>query len=49
MNLKYIDKDGYCQVEQSDGPTLGFSPQSGVKIIQYDGLAFKSFDYAIAL
>ena len=44
MNLKYIDKDGYCQVEQSDGPTLGFSPQSGVKIIQCDGLAFKSFD-----
>ena len=36
-----IEKDGYNLVVQKDGPTLGYSPQSGVSIITVDGLAFK--------
>lgn len=42
--ISYTDKDGYREVKQADGPTLGYSPGSGVKIIERDGLAFKSFD-----
>ena len=36
-----IEKDGYNLVVQKDGPTLGYSPQSGVSIITVDGFAFK--------
>lgn len=35
-------KDGFVLVHNPDGPTLGYSPESGVKIILRDGLYFKS-------
>ena len=38
------DKDGFCVVTQTNGPTLGYNPDSGIKIIERDGFAFKSFD-----
>ena len=31
-------------VEQSDGPTLGYSPVSGVKLLSIDGYAFKDLN-----
>ncbi|MDE6320888.1 MAG: hypothetical protein K2L93_01160, partial [Muribaculaceae bacterium] len=31
---------------QTNGPTLGYSPESGAKIVVIDGLAFKSFSGA---
>lgn len=37
-------KDGYTIVHQTAGPDLGFAPESGIRIITVDGLAFKSFD-----
>ena len=43
-HITYSDKDGFSVVEQTAGPTLGYSPTSGVKIIERDGLAFKSFN-----
>lgn len=42
--ITYHDMDGYCLVRQTEGPDLGYSPASGVKIIVRDGLAFKSYD-----
>ena len=39
-----VNKDGYSLVIQSNGPTLGFSPKSGVKILTVDGLAFKDLN-----
>lgn len=36
--------ENFVLVHQSEGPTLGFCPTSGVKIIYRDGVAFKSFD-----
>lgn len=39
-----IPRDGFVEVRQSDGPTLGYNPGSGVKITIVDGYAFKSFD-----
>ena len=42
--MEIIEKDGYNLVHQADGPDLGYSPTSGVKIITVDGKAFKSFD-----
>ncbi len=39
-----IEKEGYILIRQSEGPDLGYSPESGVKIIVRDGLAFKSYD-----
>ncbi|MDE6207811.1 MAG: glycoside hydrolase family 3 protein, partial [Muribaculaceae bacterium] len=42
--ITYHDMDGYYLVRQSEGPDLGYSPGSGVKIIEHDGFAFKSFD-----
>ncbi|MDE6277936.1 MAG: glycoside hydrolase family 3 protein [Muribaculaceae bacterium] len=38
------EKDDYILIHQSEGPTLGYSEGSGVKIIIEDGFAFKSFD-----
>ncbi len=43
-NISYEEKDGYILVHQSEGPDLGYSPSSGVKIIVRDGFAFKSYD-----
>lgn len=42
--MKIIEKDGYNLVVQENGPALGYSPESGAKIIMVDGKAFKSFD-----
>ena len=39
-NITHIDN--HCIVNQTGGPTLGFSPDSGVSIIQHDGLLFKN-------
>lgn len=39
LNVEH--KEGYCLVHQQNGPTLGYSPTSGLKIITVDGLAFK--------
>ena len=36
--------DSFVVVEQQDGPTLGYSPQSGVKILTVDGHAFKDLN-----
>ena len=42
--MKTEKKDGYNLVRQENGPDLGYSSTSGVKIITVDGCAFKSFD-----
>lgn len=42
-SLNVEHKEGYCLVHQQSGPTLGYSPTSGLKIITVDGLAFKDF------
>ena len=42
--MKTEKKDGYNLVRQENGPDLGYSATSGVKIITVDGCAFKSFD-----
>ena len=42
--LDIVEKDGYNLVLQQDGPTLGYSPDSGVGIITMDGLAFKDLN-----
>ena len=39
-----IPKDSYSVVKNSNGLTLGYAPQSGVKIITVDGLAFKDLN-----
>lgn len=44
--IEYHHKDGYIEVTQTNGPTLGYSPESGAKIVVIDGLAFKSFSGA---
>lgn len=43
---KYTTKtlDGYTLVTQKNGATLGYSPQSGVKLIQKDGYVFKDLN-----
>lgn len=42
--MKTEKKDGYNLVRQENGPDLGYSSTSGVKIITVNGCAFKSFD-----
>lgn len=42
--INILEKEDYNLLKQTDGPDLGFSPTSGVKIIYKDGKAFKSFD-----
>ncbi|MGM9846861.1 MAG: glycoside hydrolase family 3 N-terminal domain-containing protein [Muribaculaceae bacterium] len=42
--ITFEEFSGYKLVHQTQGPTLGYSPTSGVKIIFRDGFAFKSFD-----
>lgn len=37
-------KDGFIQVYNEDGPTLTYSPKSGVKILTIDGYAFKDLN-----
>lgn len=36
--------DGYRLITQQDGPTLGYSPESGIGIIYQDGYAFKDLN-----
>ena len=36
--------DGWIQIENKDGETLGLSPTSGVKIVEADGYAFKDLN-----
>ena len=36
--------DGWMKVTNQGGATLGYSPDSGVKLIQVDGLAFKDLN-----
>lgn len=36
--------DGWIKVTQENGPTLGYSPDSGVKILEVDGSYFKDLD-----
>ncbi len=36
--------DGWVKIEQPGAPVLGYSPDSKVKIIECDGLPFKSFN-----
>lgn len=42
--MNTVAHDGYTTVEQKDGPTLGYSPNSGVEIIKKDGHYFKDLD-----
>lgn len=42
--ITYEDKDGFTLVHQSEGPTLGYNRESGVKIVIVNGFAFKSHD-----
>ncbi len=42
--ITYEEKDGYVLVKQTCGPDLAFAQGSRVRIIERDGLAFKSFD-----
>lgn len=39
-----VCNDNWVRVRQPAGPELGFSPDSGVRIIERDGLLFKSFN-----
>lgn len=43
-DVQTIDKDNYRLVIQPYGPTLGYSPESGVQIIQKYGKAYKDLD-----
>ena len=36
--------DSFMLVTQKGGPSLGYSPQSGVKILTIDGYAFKDLN-----
>jgi beta-glucosidase len=38
------DSSGFLLVKNQKGPTLGYSPSSGVKILTIDGLAFKDLN-----
>ena len=46
--VKYTEtemtKDNWIKVEQEGGPTLGYSPDSGVKLLTVDGYAFKDMN-----
>lgn len=37
-------EDGYHLIAQKGGATLGYSPKSGISIIQQDGYAFKDLN-----
>ncbi len=40
----YQQNNMYTRVENKGGPTLGYSPESGIKIISVDGLYFKDLN-----
>ncbi|MGN0231443.1 MAG: hypothetical protein ACI4A8_04430, partial [Muribaculaceae bacterium] len=43
MRYTIEDKDGYRLVTTDDGMQIGYSPESGLAIIEIDGLPFKDF------
>ena len=42
--MEELTADGWMKVTQTDGATLGYSPDSGVKLIEADGYAFKDLN-----
>ena len=43
MRYTIEDRDGFRIITAPGGIELGFSPESGIKIIEVDGLPFKDF------
>ncbi len=41
---RILPKDGYCLVVNEGGKTLGYSPESGVQLLEVDGWAFKDLN-----
>ncbi|MBT8308057.1 MAG: beta-glucosidase, partial [Maribacter sp.] len=39
-----VEKDGFVEVSNNDGSTLGYNPESGVKILTVDRYAFKDLN-----
>ena len=46
VEKKWTEKqvDNFMMVSQEDGPTLGYSQESGVKLLTIDGFAFKDLN-----
>lgn len=44
MNPDIITRDGICKLEQKNGKTLAWHENSGVKLIESDGLYFKDLE-----
>jgi len=46
VERKWTEKrvDNFMAVSQEDGPTLGYVPESGVKLLTIDGFAFKDLN-----
>ena len=46
VEQKWTEKqiDNFMLVSQEDGPTLGYTPESGVKLLTIDGFAFKDLN-----
>jgi beta-glucosidase len=44
VGMAVIADDGFILVKNPNGPTLGYSPASGVKILTVDGLSFKDLN-----
>lgn len=46
VERKWTEKrvDNFMAVSQEDGPTLGYVPESGVKLLTIDGFAFKNLN-----
>ncbi len=42
--LPYQDTSGFALIKNAGGPTLGYSPASGVKILTVNGLSFKDLN-----
>lgn len=45
MNEKIEKQDGICRLEQNEGKTLAWSEDSGVSLIEKDGLYFKNLEH----
>ena len=39
-----IEMQGYCLIHNEGGATLGYSPNSGIAILEEDGFAFKDLN-----
>lgn len=44
MAYKRIEKEGYVLLVNEGGKTLGYSPDSGIQILEVDGFAFKDLN-----